>query len=162
MANLNGFDATTIPPQEEFKPVPKGEYIAIATSSEWKDTKNKDGQYLEFTFEVLDGQYKGRKIWTRLNLNNKSQGAVSAAQRELAAFCNSLNIPRPQDSSELHNKPVTIKVDLDQGPKGENNVIKGYSPVTQAAPTYAPPAAQAQAPAAQAAAATAAPPWARS
>lgn len=159
MANLTGFDATQVPEQEDFAALPEGQYIAIATASEFKPTKKGDGEYLQFVFEVIDGQYKGRKLWARLNLKNQNQTAVDIAQRELGAICKAVGILKPNDSAELHNKPllITVAVEVDDR-KRESNTIKKYESVlAQAAqPSYAPVAAQA-APAA----APAAPPWAR-
>lgn len=159
MANLTGFDATQVPEQEDFAALPEGQYIAIATASEFKPTKKGDGEYLQFVFEVIDGQYKGRKLWARLNLKNQNQTAVDIAQRELGAICKAVGILKPNDSAELHNKPllITVAVEVDDR-KRESNTIKKYESVlAQAAPpSFAPPAAQA-APAA----APATPPWQR-
>lgn len=159
MANLTGFDATQIPEQEDFAALPEGQYVVIATASEFKPTKSGNGEYLQFVFEVIDGQYKGRKLWARLNLKNQNQTAVDIAQRELGAICKAVGILKPNDSAELHNKPilVTVAVEVDDR-KRESNTIKKYESVLghAAPPSFAPSAAQA-APAA----APATPPWQR-
>ena len=59
MANLAGFDASQVPEQQEFSALPEGQYVVIATASEMKPTKSGNGQFLQFTFEVLDGPQKG-------------------------------------------------------------------------------------------------------
>lgn len=130
MANLNGFDATQVPEGDQMGAVPEGQYVAVATASEFKPTKSGNGQYLQFVFDVIDGQYKGRKLWARLNLQNPNQMAREIAERELAQLCKAVGIVRPQDSAELHNKPVllTVKVELDER-KREGNVIKKYEPI---------------------------------
>lgn len=185
MASLNGFDASQVPEQQEFSALPEGKYVVIATASEMKPTKNGQGQFLQFTFEVLDGPMKGRKVWARLNLVNQNQTAVDIAQRELGAICRAVGIIKPNDSAELHNRPllVTVAVEIDER-KREGNVIKKYeainpggaAPVGNAAPAGAAPwaagqqahaAAAAPAPAAQPAApwnapaAAGAAPWAK-
>ncbi len=163
MANLMGFDATQVPDQQEFTALPEGQYVAIATASEMKPTKSGTGEYLQITFEVLDGPQKGRKLWARLNLKNPNQTAVDIAQRELGAICKAVGVLRPRDSTELHNKPLllTVGVEVDDR-KRENNTIKKYAPVSGQAPVAttafsAAPAAVAPAAAAPAQAA----PWAR-
>lgn len=143
MASLNGFDASQVPEQMEFTALPEGQYVVIATASEMKPTKNGQGQFLQFTFEVLDGPMKGRKVWARLNLINSNQTAVDIAQRELGAICRAVGIIKPDDSAELHNKPllITVAVEIDER-KREGNVIKKYealnaggaAPVGNAAP----------------------------
>jgi len=166
MANLAGFDASQVPEQQEFSALPEGQYVVIATASEMKPTKSGTGQFLQFTFEVLDGQQKGRKLWARLNLVNPNQTAVDIAQRELGAICRAVNVIKPSNSAELHNKPmlITVAVEIDDR-KRESNIIKKYRPVSvgSAAPTAsggAPWSGQA-APAAAPAAAAGTPPWAR-
>lgn len=169
MASLNGFDASQVPEQMEFTALPEGQYVVIATASEMKPTKDGRGQYLQFTFEVLDGPRKGNKVWARLNLVNANQTAVDIAQRELGAICRSVGIIKPNDSAELHNRPllITVAVEVDDR-KREGNVIKKYeavnaggvAPVGNTAPAGAAPwgaAQQAAAPAAAASAPTAAP-----
>lgn len=153
MASLAGFDASQHAEQVSYAPLPAGQYVVIATASEMKPTKTGTGQFLQFTFEVLDGPSKGRRLWTRLNLINPNQTAVDIANRELAAICRAVGIIKPQDSAELHNKPilVTVDVELDRNGK-EGNRITQYDPIGGGAPA-AP--AFAQAPAAPAAAA----PW---
>ncbi len=131
MADLKGFDASAVPEQQEFSPLPEGRYAVIATASETKPTARGNGEYLQFTFEVIDGACKGRKLWARLNLRNQSQTAVDIAQRELAAICRAVGVITPSDSSELHNKPlfVTVSVELDDRNR-QTNVIKKYESVT--------------------------------
>ena len=82
----------------------------MITESEMKPTKNNNGSYLQFTFQILEGEYKGRKLWARLNLNNPSDTAVKIARAELSAICRAVNVMTPKDSCELHNLPMAITV----------------------------------------------------
>ena len=129
MANLTGFDANTVEPQVEFEPIPAAKYIAAIIESEFKDTKAGTGRYLELTFQVLEGQYKGRKVWARLNLDNPSATAVKIAKGELSAICRAVGVMTPKDSYELHNLPLTISVKVEKfGDDGKlSNKISGYS-----------------------------------
>jgi len=163
MASLNGFDANNVPEQQEFSAMPEGQYTVIATASEMKPTKNGQGQFLQFTFEVLDGPHKGRKVWARLNLVNSNQTAVDIAQRELGAICRAVGIMKPNDSSELHNRPllITVAVEVDDR-KREGNVIKKYEAINAGgapAPAAAPASGAAAPWGGQPAAAPAAAPW---
>ncbi|RQS39796.1 DUF669 domain-containing protein [Burkholderia sp. Bp8990] len=126
MGNLSGFDADTIP-ESDFSAIPKGIYPAFAVESEKKPTKNGKGEYLQFTFEIVDGQHKGRKLWARLNLWNPNQAAVDIAQRELAQICKAAGMPRINDSSELHNIVILLHVDTELNDRQQEvNVIKKY------------------------------------
>ena len=129
MANLNGFAATKVAPAADFEPLPAGKYLAVITDSEMKPTKSGNGHYLELTFQVIDGQYKGRLLWSRLNLDNPSEQAVQIAQGELSAICRSVGVMRPKDSIELHNLPllVTVKCKKRQDNGDIVNEIRGYA-----------------------------------
>jgi hypothetical protein len=130
MANLAGFDANEVPEQQSFDALPKGIYPCIATESEMKPTKAGTGEYLQFTFEVLDGPGKGRKLWARMNMRNPNPTAQDIGQRELGAFCRAAGITRPNDSAELHNIPVLLHVDTELDDRNrEGNVIKKYEPI---------------------------------
>ena len=87
MANLGfAFDANTVQPQESFDVLPAGFYPVMITESEMKGTST-GGQMLVLTLEVIEGQFKGRKVWERLNLVNNNEQAVQIAQRSLSAIC---------------------------------------------------------------------------
>lgn len=129
MASLNNFDASQVEPSVALQPIPAGPYIAIISESESKATKAADGRYLQLTFQVIEGEHKGRLVWARLNLENKNQTAVEIARAELSAICRAVGVMKPNDSAALHNIPLKITVGLkrrdDTGELG--NVIKGYA-----------------------------------
>jgi hypothetical protein len=134
MANLNGFDASQVEPTASFDPIPAGKYLAAVTESEMKPTKNGSGNYLQLTFTVLDGEYKNRVLWARLNLSNPNATAVKIARSELSALCHAVGVLQPRDSVELHNIPLLITVKLKKREDtGElTNEIKGYEPKASA------------------------------
>ncbi len=133
--NLFGFDASKVEPQTGFEAIPVGKYPAIITESEMKETKAHDGEYLQFTFEIVGDKFAGRLLWARLNLKNKNDTAVKIAQAELSAICRAVGKLTPGDSSELHNIPLMIDVKMDKpGEQGEaRNKIGGYHPMADAA-----------------------------
>lgn len=141
MANLNGFNAREVDPAVGFDPVPAGKYLAVITESEMKPTKAGTGSYLQLTFQIVEGECKGRLLWARLNLDNPSAMAVKIARAELSAICRAIGVMVPKDSVELHNLPLVIKVACrKRDDTGEiTNEIKGYEgkqraePVTSAA-----------------------------
>ena len=129
MANLNNFDANNVDPSVALDPIPAGKYIAVITESEMKPTKAGGGKYLQLTFQIIDGERKGRLVWARLNLENKSEMTVKIARGELSAICRAVGVMAPKDSVELHNIPLEINVGLKKrDDNGEfTNVIKGYA-----------------------------------
>jgi len=128
MASLNNFNAAQVEPNSEFQPIPAGKYVAVITNSEMKPTKNGNGAYLELTFQILDGDYKGRLVWSRLNLENPNPMAVKIARGDLSAICRAVSVLEPKDSSEIHHLPLVINVRAKTRPDtGEvSNEIKGY------------------------------------
>lgn len=129
MANLNGFNAANVEPAIDFDPIPAGKYLAVITASEMKPTKTGNGTFLELTFQVLEGQYKNRMLWSRLNLDNPNAQAVQIAQAELSAICRAVGVITPKDSIELHNLPllVTVKVKKREDTGDLVNEIKAYA-----------------------------------
>ena len=129
MANLNGFDARNVDPATDFEPIPAGKYLAIITDSEMKPTKNGNGSYLELTFQIVDGAYKGRLLWSRLNLDNPNALAVQIARGELSAICRAVGVMQPKDSLELHNLPllVTVKCKKREDTGDIVNEVRGYA-----------------------------------
>lgn len=127
MAVLN-FNAAEVEPMGDYSPIPAGDYLAVITDSEEKPTKDFTGSYVQMTFEVIEGQHKGRKIFNRLNLQNKNPVAVDIARRELSSICHAAGVLSPRDSNELHNKPMLIKVAVKpaQGDYSASNEIKAY------------------------------------
>ena len=129
MANLNGFNATEVEPTTSFEPLPAGKYLAAITESEMKPTKSGSGSYLQLTFMILEGEYKNRILWARLNLHNPNATAVKIARSELSAICHAVGVMQPRDSVDLHNLPLVITVKLKKrDDTGElTNEIKGYA-----------------------------------
>jgi len=130
MADLRGFDARTVNPTVGFEPIPAGDYLVVITESEMKQNRNTPGSHLALTFEVIEGEYKGRKLFTNLNLDNPNRQAVKIARAELSAICRAVGVMTPKDSMELHNLPMRVRVGLEKRQDtGElQNRIKKYEP----------------------------------
>ena len=129
MADLRGFDANQVEPSTDFEPIPAGKYPAVISESEMKPNKAGTGHYLQLVFEILDGAYKGRRLWARLNLDNPNALAVQIARAELSAVCRAVGVLAPKDSVDLHHLPLVIHVKCrKRDDTGEiTNEIKGYA-----------------------------------
>ena len=139
--NLNGFNANDAPEPMSFDPLPEGEYMATITGSEMKATKAGDGSYLSLEYTIIDGPYANRKVWDNLNLDNPNAKAVTIAQGNLGAICKACaassgnaQLETPNDSSELHDIPLLIKLAI----KNDQNVFRKWSPVNQTQQTSQP------------------------
>ena len=128
MSTLN-FNANEVEPSVGFDAIPAGKYQAVITDSEMKDTKSGTGKYLQLEFEIIEGDYKNRKLWVRLNLENANSEAVRMARADLSAICRAVNVIQPRDSVELHNLPLTITVRCRKNQDDEIvNEIRGFAP----------------------------------
>ena len=129
MVNLNGFDANQVEPSTTFDPIPAGKYLAAITDSKMKPTKAGTGQYLELTFQILEGEFKGRQLWSRLNLDNPNAQTVKIARGELSAICRAVGVMAPNDSTDLHNLPlvITLRCKKRQDTGEITNEVRGFA-----------------------------------
>lgn len=154
MAAIN-FDATTVEPNASFDPLPAGWYNANITSSEMNPTKDGSGAYIQLELTILDGQYANRKVFDRLNVQNKSQVAQEIAYATLSSICHATGVIQVQDTSQLHGIPMEVKLSVRPASDGYEaaNDVKGYRASSQgaggmsqapqmAAPAQQPPAQQ--------------------
>lgn len=151
MATLNGFNANDVDPNVGFEPIPAGRYLAIIVDSKTKQTKNGAGEYLQLEFEIVDGPYKGRKVWERLTLKHPNETTVKIARGTLSSICRATGVMKPNDSVELHGIPLTVVVGLKRrDDTGEmTNIVKAFEK------------REGTAPARPSAVAGSAPPWKR-
>ena len=113
MAELGGvFDSNQHESLGSFEPIPAGDYPMAITGSSMQDTKAKTGKYIQFEFTILDGEQKGRKIWTNLNVVNPNPVAVEIAQKELATICRACGKLTITDTQELHGIPFLGKIKI--------------------------------------------------
>lgn len=147
------FDASRVQPSTGVgDPIPAGWYNVAVDESEMKPTTTGTGMYLKLRFNILDGQYVGRKLFVNLNLQNPNQQAVEIALKDLSAICHAVQHIHLADSSQLHGKPLKVRVGLKPADKeagyDAQNVIKAYREINfvpegaggGAAPAFAPPA----------------------
>lgn len=148
MVQLN-FDARTVAPAEAPEAIPAGWYNARVTNSEMKPTSDGSGAYLQLEMTILDGDFANRKLFDRINLQNKNPVATEIGYRQLSAVCHATGVIQVQDSQQLHGIPLKVKVSLrPAGPGADgkhydaSNEVKGYKNIadgTGGAPAQAMP-----------------------
>jgi hypothetical protein len=148
MADLHGFDAAQVEPTTPFEPIPAAKYVAVIVESEMKPNKAGTGNYLQIKFQIIEGPYKNRVLWTRLNLDNPNADAVKIARGELSAICRAVGVLAPSDSIELHNLSLMISVRCKKRPDtGEiTNEVRGYAKKESLPPATQQPATNGTAP----------------
>lgn len=135
MANLGmTYDPNAVEPDSGVRePIPEGRYVLQVTDSDVVATSTGSGQMLKLTFEVFDGEFKGRKVFENLNIQNANAQAQEIAQRQLSALCRAAGITQTlTDSQDLHFQPfeADVKIDPERTANGKTyaprNAIKKY------------------------------------
>lgn len=128
------FDVTEYeaqPVRSGWDPLPPGDYTACVTSTDLKATKAGNGEYIELTIEIMDGEFSGRKIWERLNVNNPSEQTVQIARSQLNQLATALGQVPLKDTDQLLEIPFTLTLDIDRKDNTRNRVM-GYSSASSA------------------------------
>ena len=138
MAQIN-FDSSQVAPSTgTADALPAGWYNVMMDESDVKPTSKSTPDNPQFMlacrFNILDGQYQGRKLFTRLNIRNSNPQAVEIAYKDLSAICHAVGmIGLVQDSTMLHGKPLKVKVKL-RAATGEyeaSNEISAYKNINE-------------------------------
>ena len=91
---------------------------------------------LSFTYEVMDGDYQGSRVWDNLNLWHNNPKTVEIAMRQLKSIATASGYPNPNyipDSSELHGREMKVKLAIRTDSNGnEYQDIKAYLPLNAA------------------------------
>lgn len=108
--------------------------MVVITDSGFKNPGNGATEYLSLTFQIIEGQSKGRLIWQNLSLNDPDPKWLGAAKRRLRAIYNAVCKPSGvNDSSELHNIPHLVSLEIEPAKNGypAKNRIKKWMPYSQ-------------------------------
>lgn len=142
--------------------IPPGQYQAVIVNSEFVENKNRNGHYLALKIVITQGQHANTEFVERLNIVNQNAQAVEIAYKTLARISEAVGMQQtPQDSVQLHNRPLMIEVGTEAGTAYKDNngadkmgkdksIIKKYLPlpgvgggVAASAPAFGAPAAAA-------------------
>lgn len=131
---FNNFDANAIEPMTSMDVLPAGKYKAVIVANETKPTKSGTGERLNLTFEIIEGEHKGRKVWAGLNVKNANPTAVEISVRELSSICRAVGVMTPKSADELHDRPLEISVKVRPADANypASNEINGYAPLSGA------------------------------
>ena len=129
MSFFDDFDPDNEP---EIGALPKGKYRVIIEEAKIRPTKKQDGQLLELTFVVVEGQHAKRKIWKTYNIENPSEAAVDIARKQLASLSRAIGI-KPKHESDFIEGILVISVTEGEYEGKPTNDVTGYYPSTSVA-----------------------------
>lgn len=149
MAELN-FDASQVVPSEgAMGAVAAGWYNVMIDESEIKPTRDGLGAYLNLRFTIVDGAMANRKIFDRLNIRNANPVAQTIAYENLSAIGHAVGVIQMQNSEQLHNIPLKVRVKVRKGNAefpDDQNEISAYKNINEQVGTTATAIAQPTAP----------------
>lgn len=134
------FNAATVPQSKPFEPIPTGWYnvkIVEITPTPTKDNATTKAWYLKLQLEVIDGEFKGRKLFHNLNMSNPNPEAVRISTEQLSTICHSVGRIQIGHTNELLGLPFMAKTSVKIDPTGTyepSNDVKGFKPLEQGGP----------------------------
>lgn len=152
MAHI-GMDFSNVPQYAGNEPLPTGWYIAAMTASELKPTKDAaQTQHfmLSAEYTIMDGQYKGRKVFQQYNIGHSNPATKEIAFKQLSSIAHAVGVIQVQDSQQFHGLPLKIRVKLKEGGEKKDamgtvvgkydpqNEVVGYKNVNEVTPVEGP------------------------
>lgn len=127
-------------PENDFEPLPAGNYLAAVIGSAREPTAAGTGEFLKFVFSVISpAEFERRQVTARLNVFNPNPKAQQIGRAQWRELLTAANIDQCADTAALHGCVVGLRLkvrasDCNYGPS--NDVAGFFKP--EAAP--APPA----------------------
>lgn len=116
---------------DNLDPVPPGEYPAMIIDSRIDPTKSGKGKTMKLLWQILDGAFKGRKVFQNLTIQHENLQTQDIALKTLSSICLAIGLKTFNDTSSLHNQPALLTVDVRaaQGAYNAQNDIKRIKPL---------------------------------
>ena len=111
-----------------------GVYTCIILKKSWQDySKIPDKQYLLLEYEIIEGDFKGQKIWDRFNLYHPSPGAQkyswSLLKKMAMALGQDVISSKSVDIDDIEGEKLKVKVKTyEDDDFGTQVNIKQYMP----------------------------------
>jgi len=125
---------------DSFDPLPAGRYNVIGSAALVKPTKDGTGRMLNITWTVTDGDYKGRKLFDRLNVVNKSEKAQQIGRNQLGNRLKAVGLEGENDMAKIIGREcnLSVRVRPAEGDYQASNEINRADAIGGAQPMTAP------------------------
>jgi hypothetical protein len=142
--------AESLPTGGGFTPVPKGDYEVevVSVTTRPIDNNKATGVQLKIEVRVIEGDYKGRKIFgshlveykSKLGDDDKAEKTERIGRAKFKALCGAVGIDKkPGDLQVLVGKSVKAAIGINKRPDGvEDNEIVNYAKSAYFAPVAKP------------------------
>ncbi len=91
------FDTANEREDAGFEPLPKGAYRVMVGGSQMKTNKNGKGRHVAVELNVIDGQYRKRKLWHRFNVENANETAQRIGRGQMKSFLTAIGVTSALD-----------------------------------------------------------------
>jgi len=126
--NLDGFDASQHDSPGDFDLIPAGVYTAIMVKSEFKDGKKPGSKYINTQWQIVEGEHAKRVFFHMFTWENENERSVNIGKGQWSDVCRSVGIELPNDTSDLHDKPLFVKLAIkSQKDYDDKNVAKSFT-----------------------------------
>ena len=136
------FDVNTVKEvDDDFKPLPPGNYPVSIDYCDVRDTKKMNGEMLHLEFLVTEGNWQGRKLFDNLLFKHENPTAVEMGKKKIAALARAIGLEKFKlnESRAFLNKPLAVDIEIKKGTDGyadSNEIVKymAYQDAPQSEP----------------------------
>jgi hypothetical protein len=115
---------------ERFPRIPKDYYACVINEASLCYSKASNDEMVKFELCILNGPFKGRKVWSNMLLTHKNEDVVKRGTNLLSLACLALSIQinNEQDIMKLQNKTLDAKLDSVKKKDSDEweTVVRGY------------------------------------
>ena len=128
MSFFENFNASNVNPNDQFSPLPAGNYEVMITDAEIRHTKDGQGTYMRLALDVQSGQYQGRKIFHNLTRENRNNVAKEIGERQLSQICHAIGVLEPKEKEDILFKPLVAVLKIRKGNEGysDSNEVQRF------------------------------------
>lgn len=128
MSFFENFNASNVNPNDQFSPLPAGNYEVMITDAEIRHTKDGQGTYMRLALDVQGGQYQGRKIFHNLTRENRNNVAKEIGERQLSQICHAIGVLEPKEKEDILFKPLVAVLKIRKGNEGysDSNEVQRF------------------------------------
>lgn len=95
-------------------PLPDDTYIGRVTRTEIKDTKKRDGKYLEVEFAILEPkEFNKRNVWDRIQFQNPNVKTMEIAKEQMEDLRQAAGIQLLEYDEQLQDAIVQMEIVVD-------------------------------------------------
>ena len=122
------FDPNAYEPSVDFDVLPPGKYTCLIESAELKTTLKKTGKYIKIALRVVDGQFKNRKLFGNINVQNPSEDCQRRGIAQLSSIGRAAQCYPVRDTTDLVDKVVVavVKVKKREDTGEDQNDVRMY------------------------------------